>query len=203
MKDRTRATLIELRWPLVALLLALILGAVIVVSTAYLEERKQVESNLAKNRLRAAELALNNVRRQETDLKTYRESFEALAARGFTGEEQRLNWVEYIGEMSGQGLMQAANYEIASQGIAAAPAGIAGNSIDVMTSAIRLQMSFLHDGDLLRALDAVATSTAGFYRTERCAFKRSESALSLNSRENLLADCRLQWITTRPRATPG
>ncbi|MES2354574.1 MAG: hypothetical protein V4568_09260 [Pseudomonadota bacterium] len=200
MSTRVNRSVLELRWPLIVLALAAVLGGVMMSASWYVEHSKDQEFKQAQNRLRAARLALNNIRRDETDLVAYRERFKALSEHGIFGQEQRLNWVEYMTNLSAMGQLQSLNYEIASQRTITFTPLPQANSIDITASRIQLKMGFLHEEDLMRILEELHQSNAGFYRMESCTVKRKENSAVSKIGENISADCRLQWITMRPKS---
>src|SRR4051794_19989382 len=115
MSERVRRLIIELRWPFIVLWLAIVLSGAIVSVSWYIQHSKMQQYQQVQNRLRAAQLALNNIQHDAIDLETYRSRFETLLARGIFGQEQRLDWVEYMSQLSAKGQLQSLNYEISSQ----------------------------------------------------------------------------------------
>ena len=203
MMDNIKRSLIELRWPLIVLFLASLTGAAMVVASMYLQHAKAQEYLQVQNRLRAAQLALNNARREESDLQTYRSRYESLSAKGIFGQEQRLNWVEYMNNLAGLGRFQSLNYEIATQRPVSIGTSVQADSVDMLASLIQLKMGFVHEGDMVRTLDELHRSNTGFYRIDACSVLRKDGAQEPRLGENLTADCRLQWITLRTRAGRG
>jgi hypothetical protein len=191
--------IMELRLPLIVLVLATVLGGVMVTASWYIEDAKTQRYQQVQNRFRAAQMALTNIRQEETDLVTYRNRFEALSARGIYGQEQRLNWVEYMTNLTTVGHLKSLNYEIASQRPVSVTALPQANSIEVLASRIQLKMGFVHEEDLVHTVEDLRQSRAGFYRVEGCTVKRKEGVLAPTFGENVVADCKLQWITMRLR----
>lgn len=199
MNGGVERTIIELRWPLILLALAILVGGAMLMTSRYLDQMKSDEYQQVQNRLRAAQLALNNVRAEEADLQAFRAPYKTLSARGVFGQEQRLNWVEYMNELAAKGQLQSLNYEVSAQRpvtVTASPA----SSIEVLASRVQLKMGFLHEGDLVRALEELRQSRAGFYRIDACSVKRKDAIAGPSVGENLAADCRLEWITMRARS---
>lgn len=199
MNGRIERIVIELRWPLILLALAILVGGAMLVTSRYLDQLKSAEYQQVQNRLRAAQLALNNVRTEEADLQAFRGPYGTLSARGVFGQEQRLNWVEYMNELAAKGRLQSLNYEVSAQRpvtVTASPS----SSIEVLASRVQLKMGFVHEGDLVRTLEELRQSKVGFYRIDACSVKRHEGTAAASVGENLAADCRLEWITMRARS---
>jgi hypothetical protein len=156
-----------------------------------------------QNRQRGAQLALNNARREEADLQTYRTPYESISQRGVFGKEQRLDWVEYMADLASRSRLLSLDYQIATQRPVTLATPLPVESIDLLSSPIQLKMSFLHEGDLVRTLDELHQSKTGFYRIDNCDVNRRNVTQDVRPGENLVADCKLQWITMRPRGGKG
>jgi len=63
MKERIHRMIVELRWPLVVLGLAIILASAMITASWYIEEDRTRQLQQVQNRLRAAQLAFNNIKR--------------------------------------------------------------------------------------------------------------------------------------------
>ncbi|HVK54283.1 MAG TPA: hypothetical protein VM532_04550 [Burkholderiales bacterium] len=201
MKERIHRMVIELRWPLVVLGLAIVLASAMITASWYIEEDRARQLQQVQNRLRAAQLAFNNIKREEADFETYRNHFDTLVSRGVFGEEKRLNWVEYMNSLKTVGQIQSLNYEIASQKPVTVTTLAQTSSIEVLISRIQLKMGFKHEEHLVRTLDELRQSNAGLYRVDACTVKRKDGVLTPRAGENIVADCKLQWITMRPNAS--
>jgi len=192
--------IIELRWPLIVLALAIILSGAIVSASWYIEQSKARDYQQVQKRLRAAQLALTNARREAADLELYRSRFDALAAHGVFGNEQRLNWVEYMSSLNAQGQLRSLSYEIASQRPISFTSLPQPAGIDVLSSRVQLKTGFVHEQDFIRMVDDLHQSNIGFYRLENCIIKRKAEAVLPTLNENIVTDCRLEWITMQARA---
>lgn len=199
MNARLHRMLIELRWPLIVLVLAVILSGAIVSASWYIEQSKARDFQQVQKRLRAAQLSLNNARRESADLEIYRNRFEALTSHGIFGEEQRLSWVEYMTALSNQGVLRSLNYEIASQRPVTLTSLPQPAGINVLASRVQLKAGFVHEQDFIRIMDDLHQSNIGFYRLENCSIKRRSEASPPTVAENIMTDCKLRWITMQLR----
>jgi len=203
MNGSLKQALTALRWPLIVLMLACLAGTAMVVASMYVQTHKDEQYQQVQNRLRAAQLALNNARREESNLEAYHSRYESLAVKGVFGQEQRLNWVEHMNDLAARGLFQSLNYEIATQHHVTVAPPTQAESVDMLSSRIQLKMGFVHEGDMVRALEDLHHANEGFYRIDTCAVVRKDAVPGPKVGENLTADCRLQWITMRPRTGKG
>lgn len=196
MNGRLKTAVLELRWPLIALGAALLVGGALVVATLYVEHSKAQTHKQAQSRLRAARLQVENLRRDEQNFTTYRNTYQMLAEKGLFAPAQRLAWIDYMNRLTSRGEVQSVSYEIGAE----KPLPISmpeTKNIDVLASRIQLKMGFFHEGDMVRALDDLRQSDTGFYRIDNCAVRRTENIAASSVRENLSADCILQWIVFR------
>lgn len=196
MNGRFRTVVLELRWPLIALGAALLVGGALVVATLYVEHSKAQTHKQAQSRLRAARLQVENLRRDEENFTTYRNTYQMLAEKGLFAPAQRLAWIDYMNRLTARGEVQSASYEIGVE----RPLTInlpETKNIDVLASRIQLKMGFFHEGDMVRALEDLRHSDTGFYRIDNCAVRRADNIAVSKVGENLAADCILQWIVFR------
>ena len=158
MIDKKNRLIIELRWPFVALALSITFGGVIAIASWYIEQRKELELLQANNRLRSVQLALNNVRRDESDAQTYQTAFETLASQGVFGNEQRLSWLEYVNNLNASGHVESLSYKLGPQRALNNLPSANANAIEILASKIQLNMGFLHEGDLIWTIDHIQNS---------------------------------------------
>jgi hypothetical protein len=193
---RLKTAVLELRWPLIALGAALLVGGALVVATLYVEHSKAQTDKQAQSRLRAARLQVENLGRDEQNFTTYRNTYQMLAEKGLFAPAQRLAWIDYMNRLTSRGEVQSVNYEIGAE----KPLPInmpETKNIDVLASRIHLKMGFFHEGDMVRTLDDLRHSDTGFYRIDNCAVRRADNIAASMVRENISADCIVQWIVFR------
>jgi hypothetical protein len=174
----------------------------VVVATLYVEHSKAQTHKQAQSQLRAARLQVENVRRDEQNFTTYRNTYQMLAEKGLFAPAQRLAWIDYMNQLTSRGEVQSVSYEIGAE----KPLPInmpETKNIDVLASRIQLKMGFFHEGDMVRTLDDLRLSDTGFYRIDNCAVRRADNMAVSKVGENLSADCILQWIVFRSKFVGG
>ncbi len=93
---------------------------------------------------------LKRVRSEEHEIREKAALFNALKSRGVIGEEQRLEWVELLKEIRERHRLIELRYEISpQQPLEKAPSG----NFALYASTMKLQLSLLHEEDLIRLLD--------------------------------------------------
>jgi hypothetical protein len=202
MNGRLKNTVLELRWSLITLAAALLIGGALISASAFVEGSKAQAHQQAQTRLRAARLQLDNLRREEANFSAYRDAYQSLAAKGLFGQEQRLAWIEYMNQLSARGEVQSVSYEISAE--KPLPINLPeAKNVEVLASRVQLKMGFVHEGNLVRTLDDLRRTDTGFYRIDNCAMRRASEAAEPKAGENVTADCLLQWIVLRQKAVGG
>ncbi|MDR0439923.1 MAG: hypothetical protein LBI59_02930 [Candidatus Accumulibacter sp.] len=181
-----------LRGSLLAFLLMLVFGGIVVAfsradlasaRTAFSvarAERNEIDGRL--RRLRGEE----QVSRQKVEL------FRQLEARGVVGEEQRLEWVELLGEIRDRFHMIEVRYEFSPRRVLDDVARAGG--FGLYASAMKLNARLLHEEDLIRLLDALHRQARALIRVRHCEVKRL-SGVGEVMRGLLESECLIDWIT--------
>ncbi|MFC5300200.1 hypothetical protein [Azospira restricta] len=187
-----RADLARLRASLAAVLALLAVGGGI----AWLAERdlRQARSRHADAERLRAEFAgrLLRVRDEAHELRQLADRFYALRVRGIVGDERRPDWVALIGDLRRRRRLAELRYELSPQQPAAAEHAF-------RSSAMRLQMKLLHEGDLLGFIDDLRAQAQATVRVRSCTVRRSDRpAATPDDAAGLDADCTLEWITFPP-----
>lgn len=144
---------------------------------------------------------LKRVRSEESEIKQKSSLFNALAARGVIGEEQRLDWDELLKAIAERRRLFDLQYEIAPQHPLDADA--AGGAFAFYVSPMTLRLKLLHEEDLTRLLDDLRRQASALIQVKRCAVSRLPDAGAGEHRAQLQADCQIDWITLRAAAATG
>lgn len=181
--------------------LLLVLAVVLLAGAGILWGRNQAaeadaglqEQQAAVNRARQQ---LDRSRQQQQLIATHLSAYQALAARGFVGAEDRLAWIEAA---------QLANRELGLYGLdyrltprtPALPALARG--LPLGQTNMTLTLPLLVETDLARYLAALKARAPGVVRVRECRLTRLDSArFEAVNRPQLLAECELLWFTVAP-----
>jgi len=136
---------------------------------------------------------LKRVRSEEHEIREKAALFNALKARGVIGEEQRLEWVELLKEIRERHRLIELRYEIApQQPLEKTPTG----SLTLYASTMKLQLSLLHEEDLIRLLDDLRRQAHALVQTRRCDVSRIPHRGAENTLQGFLqAECLIDWVT--------
>lgn len=183
---------------LLALTMALAGGAAIWASNELATEVRQSHAQAQSGR-DAAQRALSAARAEEAEIAAKIDRFRHLVERGAVGPEQRLAWVELIRDARARHGLGAVDYEFSPQrplDPALAPADT--GQLEATSSALRIRMPLLHEGQLVALLDDLVQHASALVRVRECTISRA--AATAPGGEQLNADCLLDWITFRPRS---
>ena len=126
----------------------------------------------------------------------YSRPFAALVKKGIVGDEQRLNWVEALREVSAALRLDKSNYRIEPRKSVSPEYIDNSGSFSLYASKMNLQLSLLHEGDLLSVISALDRKAFGIFHVESCELERKqEDFLSSGTSDNLSAECELAWYT--------
>lgn len=150
----------------------------------------------------------------------YLPGYQQLAALGFVGEEQRINWLNALRVVNQKGGLFGVDYEIsprrpyivpivppplpppASPSSPSPP--LAAGTMHVMQSVMKLRFQLLHEEDLPAFFDLLSKQQAGLFLLDQCTLRRTAGsaapAPTLRFQANLAADCQVSWITAQPSA---
>ncbi len=126
----------------------------------------------------------------------YIQAYKQLEQLGVVGSEQRLNWVESLRQANVQAGLFGVDYQMSAQ----APYELARKDHPlaerVKQSQMKLFFGVLHEGDLMRLLDALSAQQAGLYTLSECTLDRAgRQGAPQPKQPNLTAECELSWVT--------
>ena len=196
------ADLRALRNPVIAMILALALGAGFIY---YLDQSlTTARRDLAgqQNQLREARTRLQRSGDEKQIIVRYLSNYQYLQRLGFIGDEQRINWLEGLRLSNQQTQLFGVDYQIGAQQPYPYASELEPGQLTLQQSLMKISFRLLHEGDLLRFLGTLAKQGVGVFSVNQCVIKRIDTGGSIRFQPNLQADCELAWITARP-ATPG
>ncbi|HEX4782496.1 MAG TPA: hypothetical protein VH301_17190 [Usitatibacter sp.] len=188
----------ELRfaWGLLAASIAVAAG--IVAGSHWYAEKERRDSADSTRRLREASMRADSARRERDNLQQSADVFRTLVDRGILQSESRLDVVELVNALRVR-YQVVLDYEIAPQRPLAMPGGRVFPSIDVLASRVKIKARALHEGDMLGFIDALETTSRGFYPVDHCTMRRIDVPDPDSLQPRVEADCTLEWITLKDK----
>ena len=193
----------KLRNPIIGLGAALILMALLV---AYAERHKTT----VQQALQQQQNQLNQVRQRyqssgqekETIVK-YLPGYQRLIKDGFIGEERRIEWVDNLRTIHQENKLFGINYSIASQEDYKPTFALNPGPFILNRSVMKLDLSMLHEGDLITMIEALKTKETTPFILRECEITRLAANTTSKLATNSLASCELDWLTIRELQTAG
>jgi hypothetical protein len=130
---------------------------------------------------------------EKGEIRDYQPHFMQLRARGFFGEEKRLDLIEHIRRIHDNRKLLPINYEISPQQPFQLEPTILTPDLELRSSKIDLQMNLLHEMDLFNFLDDL--KNMAFYTSQTCTIKRLETVSQTALTPHLTAECTLYLIS--------
>lgn len=188
----------EMRVAWATLAVAIIAGIGIVAGSHWYGEKEKRDSADFAKRLREARARVESARRERDNLQQSADVFRTLVDRGMLQTESRLDVVELLNTLRVR-YQLVLDYEIAPQRTLTLPGGRVFQSVDVLASRVKIKARALHEGDMLGFIDALETSSRGFYPVDRCAMRRVDVPDPESLQPRVEADCMLEWITLKDK----
>lgn len=188
----------QLRFPILGLGIAMIaVGLLASYAEQYRTEKESAmvaEEGLYRNARQKFE---SSGLEKETIIE-YLPTYNELLAKGFIGEERRIEWIERLRQIHGQYNLFSIDYSIGQQE-KYSPSFVSNLGNHVLNrSVMELQLDMLHEGDLINLLEDLHKDTPPFMVRD-CEITRPIGA-EIDTKKvaaNLKAACEIDWITLR------
>lgn len=203
----SKSDLRHLKWGLLAVLVAFVLGGTTLLFSQSQLTRVKQEQLAAQHRLSDAQHQLADARNRliaaqddEKNRAAYAKEYASLADRKIIGGEQRLDWIEGLDNLRRQNRVLNFTYTIGPQRPYAPVPPLDSGSFDLNLSPTTLQLDLLHEAQLVDFFDALRSSVNGSFIVERCSLVRSGAAFEDAGTPQLKAECSGGWITLKKRS---
>lgn len=191
----TLRDLVKLQWhALLTILLLIVAGAL-----GYWSQQRAHQANTARitaeSNLQQIDKRLRQVRTEEQEIKERTSLFQQLEKSGITGEEKRLEWIELLRDLQRQIRLSGMNYEFGPQ---LALEKVEGTAFAYHSSHLRIQLSLLHEEDLLNFLQQLQQRAKAMVLVRSCRVSRPVTINDPNAgMAQLSAECDMEWVTLR------
>lgn len=143
--------------------------------------------------LDAAQRTLDRSREQQRLVDAHLADYQALAARGFIGAEERLAWIEAAQLASRDAGLAGLEYRLAPR--VAANASLA-RGLPLGQTTMSVTLPLLVETDLLRFLAALDARAPGVHRLQGCRLTHEAgSSFEAVNQPRLQAECDVLWFT--------
>lgn len=163
----------------------------------HLEDTKKQRAAIAAQRTEV-QGRLDRANEEEREIKANLQQYRALAARGITGEEKRLDWVDTLTAIKSERRLFNVSYSIEPQKQLDYPGFGAGSGVYFMTSRVKINLQLLHEEDLLSFIDDLAKRSKLYLSVRSCNIQRTDRGSGGTVlAPRLQADCAVDLITIR------
>lgn len=128
----------------------------------------------------------------------YLPDYRKLAALGFVGDEQRINWLDALRNANQDGALFGISYDIAARQAYPYAALFSPGQMNLMQSVMKLRFPMLHEEDLPRLIESLRAQNAGVFFVDQCTLRRAANTQTTRFAPNMTAECQLAWITAQP-----
>ena len=190
-----RSDIKKLRLP-IAGFVALILAGVACAFAAdnYLQKTKTLGAATSAQRAEVqAKLASAN--EEEREIKANLQQYQALAARGIVGEENRLDWVDTVTAIKNERRLFNISYSIEPQKELAYPGFSPGGGVKFLVSRVKLSIQLLHEEDLLNFIDDLSRRGKPYLSVRSCNVTRASLGGGTTLAPRLQGECVFDLIT--------
>jgi hypothetical protein len=197
MKFRTK-DLKQLVLPVAA---SLALGAIAVAcqfaADGYLQDAKKQAAAIAAQRTEI-QGKLDRANEEEREIKANLQQYRALEARGITGGEKRLDWVDLLTAIKNERRLFNIRYTIEPQKPLNYPGFGSGGGVNFMSSQVKINLQLLHEEDLFNFIDDLSKRSHLYLSVRSCNIQRTERGSGGTVlAPRLQADCVFDLITIR------
>jgi hypothetical protein len=188
----------QLRLPIaVCLSLCLAGAACYVAADRYLQDTKREGAAIAAQRTEI-QGKLDRANEEEREIKANLQQYRALEARGITGEEKRLDWVDALTTIKNERRLFNITYSIEPQKLLDYPGFGAASGVYFMSSRVRANLQLLHEEDLLNIIDDLIKRSRLYLSVRSCNIQRiNRAGGGTTLAPRLQADCIFDLITIR------
>lgn len=185
---------------LIALALGLAGAALVWGADAALDNAKRRHAAAEAERTQAFE-RLARISEEEREIKEKLDVYRQLQSLHIIGEERRLEWADAITRIRTQRELLDLSYRIEPQKLLHTAAGKPA-PVEFLGSAMRVQISLLHEEDLLRFLSDLRASGNAYYSVRQCMLTRMQQGPPTGTaiQPRLRAECEIDLVTILDRA---
>lgn len=195
--------ILKLKTPTIILIVVILLMALLVWWSEHHKLEVRGRLQMQKEQLMQAEQRFRTSGQEKDTIIKYLPEYQRLIDIGFIGQEKRLEWVDGLRRIHKDHKLFNINYSINPQepytmGILPNLGGFALNR-----SVMKLELSMLHEGDLLMLVDQLRAEQGSPFILRDCELTRVTAAKSNSFVPNMLGKCEIDWLTLREPTTAG
>ena len=195
-----RGDLKRLRLPAAAVVVLALAGAACYFAAENYLLLAQAQSTAAAGQRTEVQGRLARATEEEREIKENLQQYQALAARGIVGEENRLDWVDTITAIKNERRLFNVSYNLDAQQALDLPGFTRGGAVEFVFSRLKVEIQLLHEEDLLNFVDDLTKRSKAYLLARSCSVSRADrGAGGTTLAPRLLASCVFDLITIQHR----
>ncbi|HYA20887.1 MAG TPA: hypothetical protein VEG25_09625 [Burkholderiales bacterium] len=188
-----------LRVPITTFLVVLLAGGALVYYTKHLTEAAFQQLQQQQFYLGEARVRYQKSGDEKELINHYLRDYLRLQKQGFIGTEPRINWLDGLRIANHEADLYGVGYQIGAQHPYVVPADYNPGNLNLQQSLMKLNFRLLHEEDLMRFFNILATKNVGLFHLDQCSIVRLDNNVAaVRFLANLQAECELTWITLQP-----
>lgn len=197
----TMADIRKLQLPLTTLMVAAVFSWFMVYAANNRETKAIADLQLQQEKLDNARQQYQSSGSEKANITKYLPVYQALIKRGFIGEEQRLDWISDLRNVSLKYKLFGVLYDIAEQEEYKPKFSVITGHFKLHRSMMTLTLAMLHEEDLFTLLDALPGEFNPPFMVRDCTITQTNKYPRGKFEPNLNAVCEINWLTlTEPKA---
>lgn len=190
----------RLRWSLLMVAVVSAGGAAGIYASQSFVEAQRATARSAESRTNEARNRVRSVTTEKQELLAVYPQYRSLAERGVIGPDRRLDWVETVENLGRKHGLFSVRYNLEAQKPLEAPAAAAARGgFEISISRMTLDVSALHEGQLLDFLNDIKQQSQGLTLVEGCNIVRTGTGRELRYAPQIQANCSVGWVTLREK----
>ena len=155
-------------------------------------EKRELENEIVELRNR-----LDGIEEEREAVRANRENYLRWVKLGVVGEQNPVDWVKVMQRVQNQRYLFPMSYSFNPAQLLSPAASpfTNGSTVQLRLWEMDVEMSMLHDLDMLMFLDAMGKETNSLFFPVECDFRLLQTEFSLVDRENMKSNCRLVWLS--------
>jgi hypothetical protein len=188
----------RLRLPILGLGLALVVVGLLVNYAQQYRSKNDGALKTQQQTLLQAKQKFESSGQEKQAIAQYLPIYNNLLAKGFIGEERRIEWIESLRQIHNQHKLFSIEYTIGLQENYKPNFLPSLGNFVLHKSTMKVNLDMLHEGDLVNLLDGLKKQPTPFIVRD-CEIKRPVG-INVNSKifsANMRAACEIDWLTLR------
>lgn len=186
---------LTLRNPIVGLALAIILITLLMGAAGQQKDAAQAALDKQQRELNQARQRYQTSGSEKETIVKYLPTYQKLIQQGFVGEERRIEWVDTLRTIHQQHKLFGIKYSIGAQEQFKPAFTLNTGSFGLYRSVMKLELSMLHEGDLLTLINSLAEQQSTPFMLRECEINRVAKVNPDKLAPYFLANCELDWLT--------